>query len=103
MPVDPKIISGIVGAALAVIFYYSPKLREWWDTFDSRNKRVLMFVFCLVAAAALALIDCRGDVGCFSANGVEVITAAFVAWGASQAAYGVIVEWHKAQAEKAKK
>lgn len=91
----PEVISGLVGVALALICQYSPKLNEAWAALSSANKRLVMGLLCLVAALVIGLVNCAWGFACFSASLNNIIMAAFVAWGGSQAAYGVIAEWNK--------
>ena len=92
---NPEAISGLVGLAIAFCLHFFPRLNTAWDGLDSTAKRLILGSLCIVAAWAIALVNCQYDAQCALLAGDSVIRNAFLAWGGSQAMYALIREMAK--------
>jgi hypothetical protein len=93
---DASTLAAISGLVLSLVFSYVPKLNEWWEALETRQKRLYTAGLMLLVAGAAVGLACSGfgaDFGlaitCDRAGVVGVVKAFIAALVANQAAFVV--------------
>lgn len=98
----PEVLAGIAGAALALVFGYAPKLRDWYAAQTGDTKRQVMGVAIVGAAGLVTAASCVPQLGaivpadwltqCNEASLGELVRLTFYALAGNQATFSLAVK-----------
>ena len=81
--VNPGFILALAAGAFALAFDYLPKLRDWFDSLDPTQKRLLNLGLVLATAVVLFVGDCFSifdtNLVCDAKGGFDALYMVFVA------------------------
>lgn len=81
---DPAVITALVGAALALIFEYFPKLNTAYNALDNDAQKKVMLFLVALATVIVVYNQCQLEFGCYTANWQTILFAYLSALGVNQ-------------------
>ena len=92
---DPAVISALVGAGLALLFEYFPKLNTAYNALDNDKQRGWMLILVAAGTAIVVYQSCAVELTCYTANWQTILFAYLSALGVNQGLHRALPKFGK--------